>query len=211
MAIEKKNLLAIVLLLLSFVLLIPGISQPLMTLKGNVDKAELVELGKQLVVTNPNIMPMIGGMAAKLLDSLNVSGDVQAYEKTRSILGTVKELFDSENYLVSFLVMLFSVVVPMTKGVLLLTSLWVSEGRIKQRLVRIANLISKWSMADVFVVAVIVAYLAANASRNMGEIFTLTATMGSGFFFFLGYCILSILSSQLMAQETERFSKDYKN
>lgn len=211
MAIEKKNIFAITLLLLSFAVLIPGITKPLMTLTGTVDKAELVELGKELVATNPDIMPMIGGMAIKLLDSLSVSGEVQAYEKTRSILGTVKELFDSKNYLVSFLVMLFSVVIPVSKGLLLLTSLWVSEIKIKGRLVGVANLISKWSMADVFVVAVIVAFLAANASSDMGEIFTLTATMGAGFYFFLGYCILSLLSAQLMARKTSKFSKDYNN
>ena len=200
MGIDKKNILPVALLLLSFAVLIPGISKPLMTLTGTVDKAELVELGKELVATHPDIMPMIGGMAVKLLDNLNVSGDVQAYEKTRSILGTVKELFDSKNYLVSFLVMLFSVIIPLSKGLLLLTSLWIPEVRIKKRLVGIANVISKWSMADVFVVAVIVAYLAANASGDMGEIFSMTATLGSGFYFFLTYCVLSILSAQLMSR-----------
>jgi len=200
MGMDKKNILPVALLLLSFAVLIPGISKPLVTLTGTVDKAELVELGKELVATHPDIMPMIGGMAVKLLDNLNVSGNVQAYEKTRSILGTVKELFDSKNYLVSFLVMLFSVIIPLSKGLLLLTSLWIPEVRIKKRLVGIANVISKWSMADVFVVAVIVAYLAANASGDMGEIFSMTATLGSGFYFFLTYCVLSILSAQLMSR-----------
>jgi hypothetical protein len=200
MGIDKKNILPVALLLLSFAVLIPGISKPLMTLTGTVDKAELVELGKELVATHPDIMPMIGGMAVKLLDNLNVSGDVQAYEKTRSILGTVKELFESKNYLVSFLVMLFSVMIPLSKSLLLLTSLWIPEVRIKKRLVGIANVISKWSMADVLVVAVIVAYLAANASGDMGEIFSMTATLGSGFYFFLTYCILSLLSAQLMSR-----------
>jgi uncharacterized paraquat-inducible protein A len=203
---NKTNAIAIVLLLLSFALLIPGISKPIMTLTGSVDKAELVELGKQLVATNPDIMPMIGGMAIKLLDSLNVSGDVQAYEKTRSILGTVSELFKSKNYLVGFLVMLFSVIVPVTKGLLLLVSFWVQSPNIKGKMVKIANLISKWSMADVFVVAVIVAYLAANASQDMGEIFSLQATFGPGFYFFLGYCLLSLLSAQLMATKMDQFS-----
>ncbi len=200
MGIDKKSILPVALLLLSFAVLIPGISKPLMTLTGTVDKTELVELGKELVATHPDIMPMIGGMAVKLLDNLNVSGDVQAYEKTRSILGTVKELFNSKNYLVSLLVMLFSVIIPLSKGLLLLTSLWIPEVRIKKRLVGIANVISKWSMADVFVVAVIVAYLAANASGDMGEIFSMTATLGSGFYFFLTYCILSLLSAQLMSR-----------
>ncbi len=68
---------------------------------------------------------------------------------------------------------------------------------------QVANLISKWSMADVFVVAVIVAYLAAQATQNMGEIFVLDARFGSGFWFFLGYCLLSIASAQLMPVRRE--------
>lgn len=196
-----KNTIAVALLLLSFVLLIPGVSKPVMTLTGSVDKAELLELGKHLVATNPDIMPLISGMAIKLLDGLSVSGRVQAYEKSRSILGTVRDLFSSRHYLVGFLLMLFSIVIPVAKGLLLLISIRIPELRIRGRIVRIANLISKWSMADVFVVAVIIAYLAANATRDMGEIFTLNATFGPGFYFFLGYCLLSLLSAQLMAEQ----------
>lgn len=38
-------------------------------------------------------------------------------------------------------------------------------------------------MADVFVVAIVVAYLAANATKHTEEMFTLTATLGNGFYF----------------------------
>jgi uncharacterized paraquat-inducible protein A len=94
--------------------------------------------------------------------------------------------------------MLFSVIIPVTKGLLLLVSTLIKELGIKGHSYDIANLISKWSMADVFVVAIVVAYLAANATRDMGEIFTLQARFEPGFYFFLAYCVLSILSAQLM-------------
>lgn len=196
-----KHKLALGILLLSFLLWVPGISQSMLTLEGSVDKARLVDLGKEMVSGSPEVMPLVAGMATTLLDSLNVEGSIAAYEKTRSILGTVKELFDSKNYLVGFLVMLFSVIIPLTKGVLLLSSAIVREIRIKGHAVNISGLISKWSMADVFVVAIIVAYLAANATRDMGELFTLNARFEPGFYFFLGYCVLSILSAQLMKVE----------
>jgi uncharacterized paraquat-inducible protein A len=137
-------------------------------------------------------------MVSSLMDSLEVEGEIQAYEKTRSILGTSRELFDTGNHVVGFLILLFSVIIPVTKGLLLLVSALIKELRIKGHSYNIANLISKWSMADVFVVAIVVAYLAANASRDMGEIFTLQARFEPGFYFFLGYCVLSILSAQLM-------------
>ena len=194
----NKNRFATIILIVAYLLLIPGVSQPILTLQGTVDKAQLVDLGKQVVAGNPGIAPMISGMALSLLDNLQVSGSIQAYEKSRSILGTVSELFRSKHFIVGFLVMLFSVVVPLLKGGLLLSSQLSKHAAWKQRSFKIASLISKWSMADVFVVAVIVAFLAANASQDMGEIFSLNAAFGSGFYFFLGYCLLSLISAQLM-------------
>ena len=53
-------------------------------------------------------------------------------------------------------------------------------------------------MADVFVIAIMVAYLAAVASKDMEELFSLEAEFASGFYYFLGYCLLSLLASQLL-------------
>ena len=52
--------------------------------------------------------------------------------------------------------------------------------------------ISKWSMADVFVVGVFVAFLASNATPNMD------AQIHSGFYFFTAYCLVSLLALQFM-------------
>ncbi|MGF1548349.1 MAG: paraquat-inducible protein A [Thiotrichales bacterium] len=193
-----RTQLSLAVLLLAFILLVPGITQPMLTLNGSLDKARVVDLGKQMITNHPNLMPMVASVANSLLDSLDLSGRIQAYEKTRSILGTVKELFDSGNPLVGFLIMLFSVIVPVTKGLLIVLGTVTRTLHWRQYSFQISNLISKWSMADVFVVAIVVAYLAANASRDMGEIFVLEARLGSGFYYFLGYCLLSVLSAQLM-------------
>jgi len=56
-------------------------------------------------------------------------------------------------------------------------------------------------MADVFVIGVFVAFLAANAIKREGGLLSFEAILGSGFYFFLGYCLLSILSSQILARE----------
>ena len=196
--------LGIVSLLLAYGLWVPGISQPLLSLTGSIDKARVMSLGKQLIEDSPGILPMIGGMAASLLDKIEVSGQIQAYEKTRSILGTVHELFESGNITVGLLVALFSVLIPLLKGSLLLVNALTRKSPLQRLSRRTVDLISKWSMADVFVVAVIVAYMAANATRNMDEIFTLDAHFGAGFYFFLAYCILSILATQLMRTEVQR-------
>ncbi len=198
-----KTTTGIIILICAYLLLIPGVTKPMLTLTGTVDKAEMAELGKELIANHPDIPPFLAIAAARLMDGVVVKGKIQAYEKTRSILGTVKDLADSKNYLVAFLIMLFSVIVPVIKGLLILTSFAMRNNPIAITSSRISNAISKWSMADVFVIAIIVAYMAANATQNSDEIFVLNATFGPGFFFFLSYCLLSILSAQLLARNTE--------
>ena len=138
--------------------------------------------------------------------------EVTVYEQTRSILGTVQELWLSSDYLVSFLILLFSVIVPVAKGSMLLASIYVSAALVKARLVRVVDLIGKWSMADVFVVAVFLAFLATRdqAQTNsftvpiliqqvdVGMETHLTSALGPGFYYFLGYCLFSVLWTQIL-------------
>ena len=41
----KTKISAVILLLVSIVLLIPGVTQPVLTLQGNIDKAKIVDVG----------------------------------------------------------------------------------------------------------------------------------------------------------------------
>ncbi len=75
----------------------------------------------------------------------------------------------------------------------------------------ISSVISKWSMADVLVIAIIVAFMAANPS-NMGGLLDMDAQFESGFYFFLGYCIFSILSMQVITRKNKALnSTENKN
>ncbi|MGV6857605.1 MAG: paraquat-inducible protein A [bacterium] len=200
----SREKLALMLLVSAYVLLIPGILQPILILTGTIDKAELAALGKDVVVNNPNFNSMLGSMVSSLIDSLDIQGTQQVYEKARSILGTVKELWDSGNAGVGFLVVLFSVIIPVLKGSMILSATLAKQWVWRGQALKLANLVSKWSMADVFVVATIVAFLAANASKDAGEIVTLHARFGTGFYFFLAYCLLSIASAQIMPKAMDQ-------
>jgi len=52
--------------------------------------------------------------------------------------------------------------------------------------------IGKWSMADVFVVGVFLAYLATASEESI------SAEVFDGFYYFTAYCIISILGIQIM-------------
>jgi hypothetical protein len=193
-----KQKLGLFILLLAYGLWLPGITQPLIHMTGTVDKAELIDLGQKIVAESEAIMPMFRGMAVKFLDNLDARGEIVAYEKTRSILGTVKDLWDANNKLVAFLVCLFSIIIPALKGLLVLAAAIIRDAQLNAINQQIINAISKWSMADVFVVAIIVTYLAANATQHSEELLIMQANFEKGFYFFLAYCVLSILATQLV-------------
>ncbi len=125
-------------------------------------------------------------------------GKMAIYHQTRSILGTVGNLYDTGNFLVAGLILLFSVFVPFAKGLSLLYVLAFPNGPFRKRLFSLVSTIGKWSMADVFVMGIFLAYLAGGASEGV------TANLHDGFWFFFGYCIFSIASAQLMRIENEK-------
>jgi hypothetical protein len=68
------------------------------------------------------------------------------------------------------------------------------------------ELIAKWSMADVFAVALFIAYLAAQASQIppgagfVPQLVTFAATFGPGFYWFAAYCLVSLGTQQATAR-----------
>ena len=178
--------LLVVLTLVNFGLLIPGVTLPIYSV-------EITTVVEATIIPDPI--------------------EVTVYQQTRSILGTVRELWRSADYLVSFLILLFSIIVPVTKGSMLVASFYVGKATVKKWLVQAVDLIGKWSMADVFVVGVFLAYLATRdqAQQNafavpiplVGQVEVgmqthLTSTLGPAFYYFLGYCLFSIFWTQVL-------------
>jgi uncharacterized paraquat-inducible protein A len=122
-------------------------------------------------------------------------GKMAIYHVTRSILGTVHNLYDTGNPLVASLILLFSVIVPFAKGLSLLYVMAFRKAPYRMAIFRFVGLIGKWSMSDVFVMGIFLAYLATGAATGV------TAELHDGFWFFLGYCLLSVASAQLMRPE----------
>ena len=116
-------------------------------------------------------------------------------KKTRSIWGTVNELANNKNYLVAALVAVFSIVIPTLKLLMQLLYCFLPANRFKHLLGQLIQGLSKWSMVDVFVIALIVAYLAGNADGQMGELIKMHAELGDGFWYFTGYCLFAIAAS----------------
>ncbi|AVV84442.1 paraquat-inducible protein A [Shewanella putrefaciens] len=203
-----KPLFSIFIILLSLALLVPGVTQPILSISGSIDKAKLAEQGIEQVTQRfdedagrDHARGMLN-MVSSLLGLNSLKGEVEVLQKTRSIWGTVTELYTTGNGLVAALVMLFSVVIPALKLSLMLAQQCVSSIGLKLRVNALVNALAKWSMADVFVVALIITFMAGNASGGMGEMLKTQAQFENGFYFFTAYCILSILSGYLVRRPT---------
>lgn len=154
-----RNAVAGVLTAASLVLLVPGLLQPMLTIRVSMT---------------------FMGMTTEL------------FNQTQSALQASRSLHESGNDVVAGLILLFSVAVPFLKAVLLLVILTLRPTAARYRLYLFVRSISKWSMADVFAVGVLIAFLAARATEG------LDAVPGRGFYYFVSYCLLSNFAFQLL-------------
>lgn len=187
-------------IIISLILLIPGLTQPMITLNADLNRQALVKEGKK-IVQEQDVHPAILGMASQFLDGLKVDGYSRVYDKTRSILGTAQDLWNSGYLLVAVLIVFFSAVIPALKIMMLLLALVISRN---QRLISVNGFLSKWSMADVFAIGVIIACLAANAASSESALINFQAELHSGFYWFVAYCLASAALGQWLNHQPEK-------
>lgn len=210
--------LSLALAVVSLALLVPGVTLPVLSLKGTIHKAEAFQTSKDVIVEGmvtraradaetrgtplsdqdaertrlgavasiETVLGMIG------LKSESIEGTIEVYDEERSILGAVRELFQSGYGFVALLIVTFSVVVPVVKTALLAGHLMSGNAAMKSA----ADAIGKWSMADVFAIAIIVSCLAADSYKFRG-LLQMDASLEAGFYFFVAYCLMSLLGSRI--------------
>ncbi|AZG71336.1 paraquat-inducible protein A [Shewanella livingstonensis] len=207
-----KISLSISLVLISLILLIPGVTQPMLTMTGTIEKSQLLNTGKEMLTQNltedsrANTRGILD-VATSLFGLDTLQGEVEVFRNSRSIIDIITALYQSHNLVVAILVGLFSIVLPAVKLMTMLILLLPMTPIIKQKLRTLISALGKWSMADVFVVAIIVAYMAGNASAGMGDTLKTQSHFEVGFYYFLGYCIFSIASQMMIDMTQEQKSQ----
>src|SRR5262245_24497299 len=225
-----RRSIAIAGLLVSLVLLVPGLVLPVITVKGQLDPKAVATLAPKLLdqgltdadvatlrpVLNPALLPLLeaspGGLKGALVNQLGSqlgnrlsSGPpIEVYQQTRSILSAVRHLYSVHSPTPATLILLFSVLVPFTKALLVLWAVTHKNPATRGRTLHFVELIAKWSMADVFAVALFITYLAAKASQStpgsVASLVNFTATFGPGFYWFAAYCVVSLATQQATAR-----------
>lgn len=125
-------------------------------------------------------------------------GDIVLSFESKGVIGSIVKLFDGGDIVVATVILLFSVIIPALKVFSLLVVSVFMKSKFANGLIHFFKMIGKWSMVDVFVVAVFLVYL----TGNKGEISRAEVEMG--LYYFLVYVIVSMLvslSANKMLQE----------
>jgi hypothetical protein len=222
--------LVLVLLVVSLVLLIPGLFAPVLIIRGVLTREGIAQVAPMMLekglnddtlaalkaMMNPTVVGLLeatGGdlrqmIIEKVTPSLSASlqqnvGEVEVFQQTRSIISSVQRLYEVGSPVPATLILLFSVVVPFVKMVLVGWAIF-APPETRRRTLAFVEAIAKWSMADVFVVALFITYLAAMASQSALDagppIVAFTAQFGPGFYWFAAYCLFSLATQQLTAR-----------
>ncbi len=132
-------------------------------------------------------------------------------DKELSLLATIEELWLDQRLFVAALIFLFSICIPLLKTLLVSLAYFKKNTDVEAKILTFVASIGKWSMADVFVVAIFLAILSTNHAETVNNqqlsIFGFTldllissetfSSVGLGFYYFTAYCLLSLLGTHL--------------
>jgi len=156
-------------------------------------------------------LPMFSLNMDMAVNVANASLTSDLVSKQLSLIETVQELYQDDRIFVAVLIFLFSICIPFIKTTLVSFAYFKRNTDLERKIYEFVSKIGKWSMADVFVVAIFLAVLSTNHAETANDqqlvMFgfqmdlmissqTLSA-VGQGFYYFVGYCLLSLLATQI--------------
>ena len=228
---NSNRLVVLGLLTASLALLVPGLLADVLTIRGVLTKDGVAQVAPQMLdkglnaetiatlksMMNPGMVALIaatgGDLKKMIVDKLTPQltkalqeniNELEVYHQERSIISSVRNLYEVGSWMPATLILLFSVIVPFTKAGLVAWATFMTDALKRRRTLDLVEMIAKWSMADVFVVALFIAYLAARATQNATAtgppLVAFDARFGPGFYWLTAYCLFSLASQQYTAR-----------
>lgn len=150
--------------------------------------------GFTVTISIAALIALINGLITPILlvvihKDVEYLGDVILSFESKGIIGSIVKLYANGSLVVAGVILLFSVIVPSFKTLSLLFVAIFEHSPFAAKVVRFFKHLGKWSMLDVFVVAILLVYLTGGNSD------TSRAEVEIGLYFFLTYVILSMLAS----------------
>ena len=172
-----------------YILYYTAVAVALMTLfffSGTRAYTFFISMGALISLVNGVITPVMMLTIHKKLDFV---GDVVLSFESKAIMGSVIGLFKQGNLVIASTILIFSILLPFFKTASLLFLSLYETRPFAARLVGFFKKIGKWSMLDVFVVALLLVYMGSGNSD------TSRAETEIGVYFFIIYVVLSVMAS----------------
>ncbi len=131
-------------------------------------------------------------MTIEIFKDLPLFGFTIFKYESKGIWTTVEKLWTLQSYLLAVMIALFSIAIPIIKTISLYFSALMKVD------IKYIDFIGKWSMADVFIVSLLLTNLSLSADE-----FT-DAKVQVAIYFFCTYVVLSIISSYIIKKESEK-------
>lgn len=145
-----------------------------------------------------SMIALVTGWISPILEitayqDIPVLGNTVFQYESKSILSALENIYASGKYLIFAVILLFTVITPVIKSILLLLLSQSQSLKFSEKSIKILSHIGKWSMLDVFVVAIIVTFFSMKAQGQTD------ASLQVGVYFFSLYVILSMICTYIVS------------
>lgn len=153
-----------------------------------------ISLLAMLMVT---VMALVTGWFAPILaiiayQDIPVLGQTVFQFESKSIVSALQKLYESGQTAIAIIIFIFTILTPIFKSVMMLVVLYSQNLHFSQKSIKVLKTIGKWSMLDVFVIAILVTYFTTKSGGATD------ATLQIGVFYFVAYVIASMLLTYLI-------------
>ncbi len=150
-----------------------------------------------LALLSVTVMALVTGWFAPILaiiayQDIPVLGQTVFQFESKSIVSALYKLYDSGQVAIAIIIFVFTILTPVLKSLTMLVVLFSQNLHFSQKSIQVLKTIGKWSMLDVFVIAILVTYFTTKSGGATD------ATLQIGVFYFSAYVIASMLLTYLI-------------
>ena len=150
-----------------------------------------------------SIIALITGWFSPILEitayqDIPMLGNTIFQYESKSIITALQKIYSQGQYGIAAIILLFTVITPIIKTIIMLTLSFRQNINLSSKRMKFLSWIGKWSMLDVFVVAIVVTYF------SMKESGQTDANLQIGVYYFSIYVVLSMICTMILSRITKQ-------
>lgn len=150
-----------------------------------------------LALLSVTVIGLVTGWFAPILaivayQDIPMLGQTVFQFESKSIVSALLKLYDNEQTAIAVIIFVFTILTPVFKSLMMLVVLFSQNLHFSNKSIKVLKNIGKWSMLDVFVIAILVTYFTTKSGGATD------ATLQIGVYYFVTYVIASMLLTYLI-------------